>query len=331
MLFNKKFIFKNLLLLGILIFPLITFGQTTSLLIQISPEYPGPQEIVTASVSSSSFNLDLANITWSLSGKKISSGAGQKSVSFKVGEVGEPVSIKTIATLGNTSAQGSLVVNPSEVNILWQATDVYVPPFYKGKALPTPEASIKITAIPNIWKNGGGTYKTNDLSYKWRRDSEVLGSLSGRGVSSLFLKNDYLKKSERIGVEVRNTSDFKVGKEEVVIQIVEPSVLFYEKNPLLGILYGKALSGSIALSNEELSIAAEPYFFSPKDKANSKIKYNWSLNNKPIKSDSLSPGVLVVRQQPGTSGFADVSLLVTNPSKIMLSARNNIMLNFKGR
>lgn len=331
MLFNKKIIFKNLLLLSFLIFPLVTFGQSSSLLIQISPEIPGPQEIVTASVSSSSFNLDLANITWSLGGKKISSNVGQKSVSFKIGEVGEPTSIKASATLGNTSAQGTLVVNPSEINLLWQATDVYTPPFYKGKALPTSESSIKITAIPNIWKSSGGTYKTSDLSYKWRRDSEVLGSLSGRGVSTLFLKNDYLKKSEQIEVEARNTSDFKVGREEVVIQIVDPKILFYEKNPILGILYGKALSGSLPLSNEELSIAAEPYFFSPNNKTSSKIKYSWSLNGNPVKSDSLNPGVLVVRQQSGTSGSADISLLVTNPSKIMLSAVGNIMLNFKGR
>lgn len=331
MLFNKKIIFKNLLLLSFLIFPLVTLAQTASLLIKISPEYPGPQEVVTALVSSSSFNLDLANITWTLGGKKISSNVGQKSVSFKVGEVGEPLSVKAVATLGNTSSSGTILINPSEINILWQATDVYVPPFYKGKALPTSEASIKITAVPNIWRNNGGTYKTSDLSYKWRRDSEVLGSLSGRGVSTLFLKNDYLKKTEQIGVEVRNTSDFKVGKEEVVIQIVEPKVLFYEKNPILGILYGKALSGSLPLSNEELSIAAEPYFFSPNNKTSSKIKYNWSLNNGPVKSDGLNPDVLVVRQQSGTSGSANVSIEITNPSKIMLSARNNIMLNFKGR
>ena len=34
--------------------------------------------------------------------------------------------------------------------LLWQANDSYVPPFYKGKALPGADTKIKIVAMPEI-------------------------------------------------------------------------------------------------------------------------------------------------------------------------------------
>jgi hypothetical protein len=176
-------------------------AQTGTLFVKISPEVPGSYEDVTASVSGSSFNLDLASITWSLNGKKISSSIGQKEIPFKTGGIGEVITVTAVATLNGASAQGTATINPGEVDLLWQTTDIYTPPFYKGKALPSPESSIRITAVPNILRSTGVAYKTGDLSFKWSRDYEILGSLSGKGASTLTFKNDYLQKSERIGLE----------------------------------------------------------------------------------------------------------------------------------
>jgi hypothetical protein len=123
----------------------------------------------------------------------------------------------------------------------------------------------------------------------------------------------------------------KTGQDEVIIEITDPKILFYEKNPILGTLFNKALFGSISLSNEELSIVAEPYFFSPDDRTSSRLNYKWSLNGNPAGSNESDPGIFVVRQQAGVSGSAEISLSVINPSKLLLSAINNLVLNFSGR
>ncbi len=313
-------------------FFIIAEAQTNSVLfIKISPEIPGAYEEVTASVSSPSINLDIASISWSLDGKKFSSNVGQKSITFKTKGVGEKTTVVATATLGNTFLGDTATINPSEVDLLWEATDLYTPPFYKGKALPTSESSIKVTVVPSVFRSNGVAYKTGELSYKWSRNGEILGSLSGRGASTLSFKNDYLKREESIGIETRNTSAVKIGRGEVVVRIVDPKILFYEKNPILGVLYNKSLFNSVNLSNEELSLVAEPYFISPKDKNSSKIKYTWSLNGATVATNSKNPNILIVRQQTGVGGEANVSLEITNPSKILLSATNNLMLNFKGR
>ena len=323
---------KVALSLFFFLFFIIAEAQTNNVLfVQISPEIPGAYEEVTASISSPSINLDLSSITWSIDGEKVSSNIGQKSISFKTSGVGEKITVVATASLGNTFLRGSATVNPGEVDILWEASDTYTPPFYKGKALPTSESSIRVTAIPNAFKSSGGAYKIGDLSYKWSRNSEILGSLSGRAVSTLSFKNDYLKRGELIGVETRNTSDVKIGKAEINIEIVDPKILFYEKNPLLGVLYNKSLFNSINLPNEELSLVAEPYFISPSNKNSNQIKYSWSLNGNPVTTSYKIPNVLVLRQQTGVVGEANVSLEVENLSKILLSATNNLMLNFKGR
>lgn len=334
--FVKNFYFPNFVkttvLLSLFLFFIVAKAQSNdALFIQISPEIPGPNENVTASLSSPSLNLDLASISWSIDGKKVSSSIGQKSVSFKTGGIGDVTTINATASLGSALLKTTATVNPSEVDILWETTDVYTPRFYKGKALPTSESSIKITAIPNIFRSNGVAYKSSDLSYKWSRNYEILGSLSGKGAGTLSFKNNYLKREEVVSTETRNTTGTKVGKSEVRIIIVDPKILFYEKNPLLGVMYNKSLFNTTNLPNEELSLVAEPYFISPIDKNSSQIKYKWALNNNPVETNYQNPNILVVRQQSGISGEAEVSLEVTNQSKILLSAINNIMLNFKGR
>lgn len=323
---------KSVIFVSIFLFFIIAKAQSNdALFIQISPEIPGANEDITASISSPSLNLDIANISWSIDGKKVSSSLGQKSISFKTGDIGDITTINATASLGNTVLKATATINPSEVDLLWEAVDVYTPPFYKGKSLPTSESSIKITVIPNVFRSNGTAYKLSDLSYKWSRNYEILGSMSGKGIGILSFKNNYLKREEIIGVETRNTTGTKTGKGEVRIIITDPKILFYEKNPLLGVMYNKSLFNTANLPNEELSLVAEPYFISPINKNSSQIKYKWALNNNPVETNQQNPSVLVVRQQTGVSGEAEISLEVTNTSKILVTSVNNIVLNFKGR
>ena len=78
---------KYILLILILVFTFTGFFanaqvRNTDIILSISPENPGPNQNVRATLSSYSINLDKANIVWSLNNQESSNGIGKKSFSF---------------------------------------------------------------------------------------------------------------------------------------------------------------------------------------------------------------------------------------------------------
>ncbi len=64
--------------------------------------------------------------------------------------------------------------------LLWQADDSYVPPFYKGKAMPSAESSIKVVALPEI-RNGSTIVSVQNMTYSWQKDYNKDVNDSGYG------------------------------------------------------------------------------------------------------------------------------------------------------
>jgi hypothetical protein len=107
-----------------------------------------------------------------------------------------------------------------------------------------------------------------------------------------------------------------------------PEIVFYEDNPLYGVMYNKALSGQADLRNEEIKLVAAPYFASVDQQISpSNLTYNWSLNNVPIES-STSNSSMTFRKDKGTEGVALVSLQIANTAKIFQYVTSNLSLDF---
>src|SRR3989344_8042891 len=148
--------------------------------VSIAPQNPAPNENVTITLSSFAANLDIVTISWIVNGKTALSGIGIKSFSTTVGGVGTEVRVAAKIMLPDGQIDKNIILRPSVLALLWQANDSYVPPFYKGKALPSSGTEIKVVAMPEI-RVGATTANPKTLSYDWKKNYSNSPADSGYG------------------------------------------------------------------------------------------------------------------------------------------------------
>lgn len=300
--------------------------EPSDIVVDINPETPEPNKEVTISLNSYSISLDQMYIEWQ-EGNIISlAGYGEKTFHFTTGSIGETNVIKlTIKDKqdGSILYNKTIVTKPGDMDLLWQAVDSYVPPFYKGKILPTTEGLVKITALPSF-KIGNKIVSPKNVVYQWRRNYNAIPEGSGYGKNVLSLKQSYLNNEEKIEVTATETTGGGVVKSSLVIKPYDPKIIFYEKDPLLGVLYNQGLYNSATLSRLDKTLIASPYFVSSKDPNNSDLTYTWSLNGSDLSTPS-TPNQIVLRGTDQT-GTATLNLLIESASKLFLSAKKSINL-----
>ena len=146
--------------------------------------------------------------------------------------------VAKIGLNAKSKTQVSMTIRPAEMALLWEATDSYVPPFYKGKALPTADTFIKVVAMPEI-KTANGIVKHSNLVYSWEKDFTNVQSSSGYGKQSFVYKNDYLDNSNNVGVIASSTDQKYTSQGRINVTPVVPllsclsSVTFFCKIKLI--------------------------------------------------------------------------------------------------
>ena len=297
--------------------------------IKTVPPLPSANENVYAEVESFSFDLNSSEIIWALDGVIKDKGVGKKSFLFKTGDIGSVSLIKAIIkTKDGKTIEKTLVVRPAGVDLVWEA-DSYVPPFYKGKALYGYQGLITVIAVPNIIGSNGVKINPNNLTYKWIKDSKVLGGVSGYGKNKFSFSQSVLSHSPEIEVEVMSSDKKIKASGSIVLEPIEPKVVIYENNPLYGIIYEKALEGEFKLNGSEITLTAMPYFFSKDDAGGQKIKYDWNMNGRNINSNQNAKQT-TFRNAQNTKGSTRISVDLQNDNRELQSARTDVLLNFGG-
>lgn len=305
------------------------FGEVV--LFDVSPENPRPGQIVTIDIESFSIDLDRADsITWVLNGTVLKRGAGIKKIQFEAGQLGSK-SVVDVVVRGTSmgTITESVIIRPTEIDLLWEA-ETYTSPFYKGKALPSSDAEIIVVAIPQFVTSSGNKIDSNDLIFTWKMDGKVLGSLSGRGKDSIKIKGPKIFNSMLIQVDVSSLSSTLQGKGFEVISSVQPKIVFYENDIILGMKYENAIRNNFALSNEEITITAHPYFFSGNRRVSPDFGYNWSVDGSEVSSSPDDESSIILRQVGEGEGSATVALSIQNIDKILQIARESFSLLFGG-
>lgn len=300
------------------------FNLSNELNVELSPEYPGPNQEVRASLTMYTEDLDAATISWYQDGKLLLSGKGETRGSFTTKAAGEETTIEIRITLLNgTSFSKSLTLAPASVDLIWEA-DSYVPPFYKGKALHPQQGTLKIVAMPEFVRNGVRVSPQN-LVYKWSNTVESYQSQSGYGKNVLVLKGSRLGRSESIRVEVSDPNSNLLARSTITIAPVQPEVIFYEKSPYYGHLFDTALNGTFSLKAEEVQVLAVPYFFSNEESGF--LQYKWRLNSQ--SAPALTGSRAAVFKKPEEeSGRSSISLSVESANHILQQASQSLMVNF---
>jgi len=296
-----------------------------NLSLTITPKIPEPNDGVSISVESFVTDLNRAEITWVVNGVTQKRGIGLKEITITVAPLGE----KTIVSLIINTEEGvriekNVTFQPALVDIVLEA-NTYTPPFYRGRALFTAESSITLTALPQFVTTDGAVLDPQELIYTWRRDGRTLSDISGFGRQSINIVGPTRFQDVRISVEVSSFGKSLIAKKTFFLSPKSPEVLFYEKHPLRGILYKKALAGTFILTDQEVVVRAEPYFFSLED-LRSNLTFEWSLNDIALQNED-SQQEIILRQVRG-GGFSRLKLDIINVDKLFQDAFQSLTLQF---
>ncbi len=309
---------------------ILPFGASaasqSSILVNMAPENPTPNENTSITLSSYASNLDSVSITWSVNGKNILSGIGRKSFLVNAPAAGSETIVTATIALPDGVIEKTIIIRPAVMVLLWQADDSYVPPFYKGKALPSPDSEIKVIAMPEI-KTNSGLANPKNMTYVWKKDYTNEQDSSGYGKNFFIFINDYLENLNNVSV-VASTVDQKYSSEaNIDIGTTEPKILFYKNDARLGTIWEQVFADGHKIQGDEV-IEAAPYFISPKDIRIPTLVWNWFINDNMVNVESFQKNLIPLKVQGGISGTSKLKLEISNTDKIFQTANKEIDVEF---
>lgn len=294
--------------------------------IKVSPQTPGPNESVKITIESYLADLYKATMTWSLDGKIVEKGLGKMVFNFQNGPSGKTTRVSvTVTTNTGYTLTKEFLFTPVGITILWEA-DTYTPPFYKGKALMVPQARVRVAAVPDT-AGPGSPLGAGNFVYTWKKNDTVWADASGYGKNVFSFVGPIPLSKIDVRVAVSSLDDSTKSELRVNVPLSRPFILFYEKHPLLGVLYNRPLGSEYALNKKEFSISAEPYFFSNEDPRTPTLKYNWEINGKTVQKHSRT---VTIRNDTGAKGDSSVLLTMRGIAKTFQNASQKLKVHTEG-
>ena len=291
--------------------------------VEVSPDNPEPYDDVTISITSYATDLNKAIVSWRIGSEIVLSGIGKTFYTFKAGGAGSAstINIEVTPVGGVGLITKTIHIYPSEVEMVWESEDGYVPPFYKGRTLPVKGGKIRVVAIPNTdtIKSGVGS-----ITYTWSNNGGVVQDYSGYNKNSFIFKNNMLDYTNEVSVTASSVSDNYSATNDVQIPLFDPKIIFYKKSPTDGVLYDNALNKEIYMPEDEVTIVAEPYFMSVKNSVND-LDYVWKINDNNINTPSKKNELTVRPTSHG--GYATMNLVVENLSELFQKVTSGLKIN----
>jgi hypothetical protein len=326
---RTKILFGVFLILGIIFSPRLSAAigelglQDSDVEVTTTPSNPEPYQSVTISLVSYATDLNKAFIEWQSGSNLVLSGTGRTSYSFKA--LGPNTNTLFTVTItpgdGGTKITKQIIISPSDIEILWEGVNSYVPPFYKGKTFPSTEGLIRATAIPNTSKVKNS--KSN-MVYTWKNNGKTVLNASGYGKDSYLFTNSELNNVEKITVTASSVDGSYNATKTINIPILNPKVIFYKKSPTEGILYNSALQDEVFIEEDEMTVVAAPYFLALRGNEN-KFSYDWQINGKKIDTPSKKTELTIRPSSRG--GYATISVVMENFSTFFQKVTGQLKLN----
>lgn len=323
----KHILFK-IFTIGILLFPSVLFSESQILIqeseisFEMIPENPEPYEKVVINLYSYATDLDKAVISWLRNNESISSGIGKKSISVvSPGPNSSIILDITIIPAGQSSAiRKNIVIGPSDMNILWEAVDGYVPPFYKGKALPSRGGSIKVVSIPNT---ASITSNIGEMDYTWKNNGVTVENTSGYNKNSYLFKNSLFSTEDQIEVSVSSVSNNYNSTRRITVPAYNPSLIFYKKSPTDGILYNRGITTDFSLEEDQATFVASPYNLATGNNDNL-FDYTWYVNGEMVSTPKKNE---ISIRPTSRDGYVEIGLTIENLQELFQKVTNVFNVN----
>lgn len=310
-------------------FPLVSRAQvvTKGFNMIVTPITPHSNEKVRVDLESYSIDLPRSAIKWYLNGALVDSGTGNTVFETTTGASGQSLTIKASVTIpGGTVFEKDITLTPTDVDILWEAPSSYVPPFYKGKALPSSEGTLKFVAIPSVKTSSGGYLKPSSFVYNWKHAFTTDASASGLSKDSYSIKNSYLNSSESVQVTSTDPGSGFSGSADITVAMQTPEVLFYEETPLGGLNLSRVLENGFRVEKNEMTIFAAPYNIGPKDLSSNVFVFDWKAGTTAVPTPF--PANIITIQKPTQGGSSNISVSISNKFKLFGDVLGKLTLTY---
>lgn len=324
-----KLIFSFVIGACIVTLPAISHAQAVNfsldqIQIYTNPETPVPGRPVTISIESFNTDLNGAAIVWIVDGKTYTQGTGKTIIQVTAPAVGKTMTVQAvIRTVEGREVRKVAVLKPGGVDLVWESQG-FVPPFYKGKALFAYQNQLKVSAVAHFSGPNNVVLDPKTLLYKWTVNDRTIQDQSGFGKQTITLQES-LPKEMAIKVEVSTRDGNQKAAGQITLSPLQPSVSLYADDPLYGVLYNKALTNNIKLTEQEITLRAVPYSFNvPKTVP---LNFLWSINN--LERNDLSTAEsITLRTKGDTTGSSRISIEVKGAGHILQSAENEVTVQF---
>ncbi len=288
-----------------------SIGNTDPFTVSVNPQFPVPGGQATLSFLSSTLDLTNATMTVSVGGKQIYQGSVQP-ISLPLGKTGVAVSIVVKITSAGTSYTQSAVIQPEDVSLIAEPLSS-APVLYPGKPLIPLGGNTRVVAVANLKDAAGKTLAPETLSYSWAVDGTQIANSSGIGKQAVIVASPLQYRARSVSVTVRSQTGSLVGGASLSLEPTNASVRIYENDPLLGIRFDHALSGTYAIPGTEASLFAAPFSLPLVSGA---PVLQWFLNG-----TSAQTGSLITLRPAGTGqGAAALSLTASTGSSVGATA-----------
>lgn len=329
-----QFIFLGLVMItGFFAFSVSTEAQgfqlysADDIIVETIPEIPGPNELVRVNINSFSFNLNNYYIAWFRNGNQEAAGFGTRNFEFRTGDAGDITDLTIVVEFENQVFRKELRFAPSQVDLLWEATDAYVPPFYRGKGLPLKQGTVKVTAIPETLLIEPSD--APNLIYYWDRNFQRQVGSSGFGKQSFVFDTDILGLNDRITVTSNDRRENSFAKNTIDIPFAEyePKILFYEINDNNRLMTHRALNTNSAIDGDTVKLSFHPLHMSSVADNFVDLFVNWRLNDRSQPPQDFSKQSELYITTNGESGQVNIELGLEGIEKLLQSAEADINLD----
>lgn len=219
-----------------------------------------------------------------------------------------------LAFAGSAAAQVHTDETPA-VGLVWE-TDTYTPPLYRGKALYTPGAEIRLVALPPDGASYRYSWRVNDSN---RRQDSPENTLNLKTSSPRYYTVRVIV-SDRLGNEV--------GRKTVRISPAEPAVSIHRLRPESALDYrSPAAASALPLAGGSQELVAVPWFFAgrPTD-----LDYRWSRSGAVALSrrSGARTAVTPAPESEGDGGSGRLEVEAKQPGVLFQHARQQLRLTF---
>lgn len=309
-----------------LLLPTFSFADDDAT-VKLEPKNPTPYSSVTVTLVSYTFNVNTSLIVWSVKGKEVGRGVGEKKIVVKTSGIGEAIPVHISATTADGGVYAlDITIIPQSVTILYETPESYTPLFYEGHSLPGEGALINFVAVANMSERGA-IIPPSSLSYSWYVNGEYIESQSGIGRQLAKIKLDTLNPYTTIKV-VAYSPLGSTSENTIDIYPHEVMPLLYTYDDILGGNYSSLLLRRFE-ATDDFTILLEPFFLSTKNNQQGKDSYSWYLDGLPI--TPIGGRLLSLRPKSNSYGSRSLSITMENSARILQNAKVDLDLVFDTR